>query len=150
MTFTVPGTPVRRTDPSSVPDEPVQVVHTGIIEVLDAESDELLGYVARELSYGVEFAYDPSISNALHITFQTDGTGDGTQLDISTLVGSVVPSILDASHLPTLRTRFRTGPFLVLSRAATTLTQTCHLGPTSKPSRFVSCVLWVDVFSSFS
>jgi len=74
------GTPVRRTNPSAVP---VPMTHTGVVQVLDS-SNNVLGYIAKDLgNAGAQYVYNPSITNALAVTFQTDQTGSGTQLDIN-------------------------------------------------------------------
>ena len=172
-TFIFTGTPVRRTNPSSVSDDPVQVdpvqvdpvqvdpvqvdpvqvdkvTYTGVIEILNANNGHVIGYISKNLGNGgTQFVYDPSISNALIVSFQTDGTGDGTQLDISILVCSVAPSVLDTPHLPTFRARIQTGPFWVSSRVVTTSIHPCHLATTSESPRFDPFVPWIDVFLLF-
>lgn len=77
------GSPVRRTSPSSVP-PPVKITHAGIIEVHDAANGNLLGYIAKNLvNGGAQLGYDPSITNALLVSFQTDSSGSGSTIDIS-------------------------------------------------------------------
>jgi len=82
------GSPVRRHRPSSVPDpkpDPKpKINHSGIIEVRNAANGDLLGYISKNLvNGGAQFGYDPSVVNAVVVSFKTDHTGSGTQLDIS-------------------------------------------------------------------
>jgi len=77
------GTPARRSTPSSVT-PPVKVTHAGIIEVHNAANGNLLGYISKNLvNGGAQLGYDPSVANALLVSFQTDGSGKGTDIDIS-------------------------------------------------------------------
>ena len=77
------GTPVRRSSPSSVP--PATITYTGVIEVLDSNNN-ILGYVSSNLLQGAQAGYDPSLANALVVSFTTDQTGSGTQLDLTATV----------------------------------------------------------------
>jgi len=77
------GTPARRSAPSSVP-PPVKITHAGIVEVHNAANGDLLGYISKNLvNGGAQLGYDPSVANALLVSFQTDSTGSGTDIDIS-------------------------------------------------------------------
>jgi len=77
------GTPARRTVPSSVP-PPVTITHAGIIEVHNAANGNLLGYIGKNLvNGGAQLGIDPSIANALLVSFPTDGTGKGNDIDVS-------------------------------------------------------------------
>ena len=65
---------------------PVTVTHSGVIEVLDSNG-VLLGYISKNMvNGGSQLGYDPSISNALLVSFQTDQSGSGTDLDITMAV----------------------------------------------------------------
>jgi len=76
------GSPVRRSNPSSVP--PVKITHRGIIEVHNAGNGNLLGYISKNLGNGgAQYVYDPSLSNALSVSFDTDQTNSCSQLDIN-------------------------------------------------------------------
>lgn len=97
---TILGTPVRRTSPSSAP--PVKITHTGIIGVLDP-SNNILGYVSEDLGNGgTQYVYDPSLANALVVTFQTDRSGSGTKLDITAVVSSNTSLVWNYPHFPLL------------------------------------------------
>ena len=101
--------------PFPQPQPPVKITHTGVVEVHDASNNNLLGYIAANLgNAGAQYVYDSSVANALIVTFQTDGGGSGTKLDISATVCSATTSIL-CSYLPVIRTRIQTGPSWVLS-----------------------------------
>jgi len=77
------GSPVRRQSPSSVP-PPVIITHTGIVEVHNAANGNLLGYIGKNLvNGGAQLGIDPSVANALIISFPTDSTGSGDDIDIS-------------------------------------------------------------------
>lgn len=77
------GSPVRRSSPSTVP-PPVTITHTGIVEVHNAANGNLLGYISKNLGNGgAQFVYDPSVANALLVSFPTDSSGSGTDIDIS-------------------------------------------------------------------
>lgn len=77
------GTPVRRSRPSTVP-PPVKITHAGVIEVHNAANGNLLGYISKNLvNGGAQLGFDPSASNALLVSFQTDSSRSGTTLDIS-------------------------------------------------------------------
>ena len=92
--LTVLGTPVRRNHPSPSSSPPVKITHRGFIEVHDAGNNNLLGYVSKNLGNGgAQFVYDPSITNALNVTFDTDGTGSGTRLDINAIVCTNTTSV---------------------------------------------------------
>ena len=93
---TVAGTPVRRTEPSGVP-PPVKITHSGIIEVHNSANGNLLGYIAKNLvNGGAQYGFDPSVANALLVTFQTDQSGSGSQLDIQATVSSTPGFVLSA------------------------------------------------------
>lgn len=78
------GSPVRRSGPSTVPQPPVKITYAGIIEVHNAANGNLLGYISKNLvNGGAQLGYDPSVANALLVSFQTDSSGSGTTLDIS-------------------------------------------------------------------
>ena len=67
--------------------DPVKITHTGWIEVHQADGDNLLGYVSKNLGNGgAQFVYSPDGNSALLVSFQTDESGDGTQLDINAVV----------------------------------------------------------------
>ena len=107
-TFTVLGTPVRRTTPSSNP-PPVKITHTGIVEVHNADTDALLGYISTDFSYGAR--YTPVLADALAVSFQTDGSGSGSKLDISISVCPSNASALGPSHPTTLELEPELAPF---------------------------------------
>jgi hypothetical protein len=68
-----------------VPPPPVTITRTGVIEVLNANNNNVLGYVSKNLvNGGAQYGYDPSIANALIVSFTTDQSGSGSDLDIST------------------------------------------------------------------
>jgi hypothetical protein len=76
------GSPVRRQSPSSVP-PPVKTTHAGVVEVHNAADGSLLGYIGKDLLNGAQLGFKPSIADALLISFETDSTGSGTDIDIS-------------------------------------------------------------------
>jgi len=78
------GTPVRRTTPSSGPLPPKTTTFTGVIEVFDPNNN-LLGYISENLINGAQYGIDPSIANALDVTFQANPTGSTSQIDISAI-----------------------------------------------------------------
>ena len=66
---------------------PVTVTHRGVIEVRNSATNALLGYVAQKfVNQGAQSGYDPSIANALTVSFTTDVTGSGSKLDITATV----------------------------------------------------------------
>lgn len=88
------GTPVRRHQPSSRPDhggdhngnngnhngdhdgDHNKNTHTGVIEVLDSDNN-VLGYIAKNLvNGGAQAGYDPSLANALTVSFKSKGNSD--------------------------------------------------------------------------
>jgi len=83
------GSPVARHhhQPSSVPPPPTTyTIHSGVIEVHNSANGNLLGYIGKNLGNGgAQFVYDPALSNALVVSFQTVQGGPATQthLDIS-------------------------------------------------------------------
>ena len=124
---------------------PVQITHTGIIEVHNAANGDLLGYVSKNMvNGGAQLGYDPSITNALLTTFQTDSTGSGTDIDITMTVCFHLAPPFAFSHFPLFRTQIRAGPCWVLSRVVMTVILTSHLDPSSK-SWFVPSVPSIDV-----
>jgi hypothetical protein len=89
------GTPVRRNDPSKAPEpkpepkpdpEPKRILHRGIIGIRN-QADNSVGYISRSPSSQAQYHYDADASNALVVTFETDLTGSGAQLNILPEVG---------------------------------------------------------------
>jgi hypothetical protein len=76
----VAGSPVRRTQPSSVP----PVSYRGYIQIKDKNSN-VLGYISKNLgNSGAQFVSDPSIANALIVDFQLPaGATSGSTLDFT-------------------------------------------------------------------
>jgi len=131
--FVVIGSPVRRSGPSTVPQPPVKITYAGIIEVHNAANGNLLGYISKNLvNGGAQFGFDPSVGNALLVSFQTDSSGSGTTLDISMAVCLCSAPVFDLSDVLTLRTRTPAGLSWVSSKVATTPLRTLQLDPTSK------------------
>ncbi|KAF9646479.1 hypothetical protein BDM02DRAFT_3188819 [Thelephora ganbajun] len=84
------GTPVRRIGPSGTPEpdpepepkpkpEPKTIHHRGI-QIKRSSDNSVLGYVSSSTSAGA-YLYS-NINRALVVTFETDQTGSGTQLDL--------------------------------------------------------------------
>lgn len=99
--LTVLGSPVRRVTASNVPPTPVTTTNTGVIEVYDSQ-DNLMGYVSKNMVDGRQYGYDPSLANALSVTFDTDQTGSGTQLNIRTTVCAQAASFSGFFSPPTI------------------------------------------------
>jgi hypothetical protein len=59
-------------------------MYTGVIQVVDHGSGSVLGYLSNTASPSI--VYSTFIADALVVTFQTDSTGSGTQLDLSIVV----------------------------------------------------------------
>jgi len=74
------GSPVRRTNPSATPPQPGNVIHRGTIRVKNRDDGTVLGYVSSSTLKTGQYRYEPDISQALIVRFETDGTGSGTQL----------------------------------------------------------------------
>jgi len=111
----VPGTPVRRINPSETPKpepepepepEPKTIVHRGIISVTMAGGGGVLGYVSATTLNG-QYRYS-DISSALIVTFETDLSGSGTQLNLVPEVGFDFPQ-WGLRFSPRLRLEFRLG-----------------------------------------
>lgn len=84
------GTPIRRTDPSGVPDpgrepgpdpEPTKIRHRGIIQLKNLDGS-VLGYVASSAASTGQYIYQSDTTNALVVNFETDSTGSGSQLNV--------------------------------------------------------------------
>jgi hypothetical protein len=73
------GTPVRRADPSTVP---ATLSHHGVIQVIDTINGTVLGCVSKSSLKRAQLRYQPTIDSALIVTFETDLTGSGTNLNI--------------------------------------------------------------------
>ena len=109
VVYTLLGSPVRRTSPSPSAKPPVVITHTGVVEVHDASSGAILGYISTDFSYGAR--YTPILANALAVSFQTDGSGSGSKLDISISVCPGTVSALGSSHPTTLEFEPELAPF---------------------------------------
>ena len=92
----VSGTPVRRTDPSTVPEpepqpnpepEPGKIRHRGIIKVKSLSDDSVIGYVSKSPIGPAQYRYSTNTGDALIVNFETDSTGSGTQLNLFPEVG---------------------------------------------------------------
>ena len=94
------GTCVRRSGPSSV--SPATITHREVIEILDS-SDNLLGYISKDLFNGdSQSKYDPSVANAVIVTFTIDESCSGPKLDLAGAV-RFDPSVMPpgfSSHPP--------------------------------------------------
>ena len=106
------GTPVRRTNPSAGP-PPKTITHRGVIEVINASNDAVLGYVSKD-PLGAEdgaLFIELDASNGLVVTFETDQTGSGTALNLAMEVRFYLFPTSSSSlhtHPLTFRTRART------------------------------------------
>jgi len=81
------GTPVRREDPSSRPNRPDRtsntISHRGVIQVINSASGAVLGYLASNSMKKAQLHHQPQRDGSvLTVTFKTDGTGSGTNLDL--------------------------------------------------------------------
>ena len=63
------------------------ITHIGMIEVHDSD-DKLLGYISKDLCAKALACYNPSIKDALVVTFTTNrlSTGLSTELDLTATV----------------------------------------------------------------
>ena len=128
---------MRRTTPSNAPPPPSMITHSGVIEVLDPNKN-ILGYVSKNLGNGgAQYVYDPSLANALTVTFQTGSSGSGSQLDITAVVSfeSLQCRVLFYIYPIALRIPTQAGLFWALSKVVTTRTLLCHRDPTSRSQR---------------
>jgi len=93
------GTPVRRTDPSAVPEPEPQpepqpdpepssekIKHRGIIRIKQSDGS-VAGYVSFSPTPETLYHNDGNIANALIVNFETDSTKSGTNINISPEVG---------------------------------------------------------------
>ena len=79
----VPGTPVSRADPSGRPaPDPNTISHHGIIQVINAASGTVLGYISDSSMKRAQLRYQPGTDSALKVSFKTDKTGSGTNLNL--------------------------------------------------------------------
>lgn len=74
------GTPVRRAGPSSVPQT---ISHRGVIQVIDPSNNAVLGYISKNSVKRAQLRQEPGIDNALIVTFNTDSTGSGNNLNLA-------------------------------------------------------------------
>ncbi|KAF9786807.1 hypothetical protein BJ322DRAFT_1019393 [Thelephora terrestris] len=77
------GTPVSRADPSGRPaPDPNTISHHGIIQVINAASGAVLGYISDSSMKRAQLRYQPGTDSALKVAFKTDKTGSGTNLNL--------------------------------------------------------------------
>jgi len=81
------GTPIRREDPSSRPNRPNRpsntISHRGVIQVINSASGAVIGYLANNSMKKAQVHHQPKRDDSvLVVTFHTDGTGSGTNLNL--------------------------------------------------------------------
>ena len=99
------GTPVRRADPSGRPTRPNTISHRGVIQVINAATGAVLGYVSNSSMKRAQLRHQPSTDTALIVTFNTDSTGSGTGLALDMTVCFELVSVSKFSYTLTHRTR---------------------------------------------
>jgi hypothetical protein len=93
------GSPVRRHNPSGVP-QPT-VTHNGCLQVINTDNNNVLGYVSSSASGGYYFLQSGNANSVpagcLAVTFTTDQSGSGDHLRITM---TVCPDSVSVSSLP--------------------------------------------------